>query len=121
MAHETRVAGLEARLAELSETVGGYDRLRQQDQHAIQKLKDQLIGLEDSGRKDFGNSDSVHDATRLATKIRELYAQLLDMDNKKSSSSENVQGEKSAEILEKFGVFLIEFTLKLFQVIPILI
>jgi cell division protein FtsX len=37
--HEERVANLEARLAELSETVGNYDRLRQQDQMAIQKLK----------------------------------------------------------------------------------
>jgi hypothetical protein len=37
--HEERVANLEARLAELSETVGNYDRLRQQDQLAIQKLK----------------------------------------------------------------------------------
>jgi hypothetical protein len=37
--HEERVANLEARLAELSETVGNYDRLRQQDQTAIHKLK----------------------------------------------------------------------------------
>lgn len=37
--HEERVANLEARLAELSETVGNYDRLRLQDQLAIQKLK----------------------------------------------------------------------------------
>jgi hypothetical protein len=37
--HEERVVNLEARLAELSETVGNYDRLRQQDQMAIQKLK----------------------------------------------------------------------------------
>lgn len=42
MTHETRVAGLESRLAELSETVGEYDRLRQQDQRSIQNLKDQL-------------------------------------------------------------------------------
>ncbi|KAF3428778.1 hypothetical protein E2986_04485 [Frieseomelitta varia] len=48
MTHEARVAGLEARLAELSEIVGGYDRLRQQDQQAIQKLKEQLVGLQDS-------------------------------------------------------------------------
>ncbi|CAB0003659.1 unnamed protein product [Nesidiocoris tenuis] len=38
-AHELRVANLEARLAELSETVGLYDRLRQSDQVAIEKLK----------------------------------------------------------------------------------
>lgn len=37
--HEERVANLEARLAELSLTVGSYDHLRQQDQNAISKLK----------------------------------------------------------------------------------
>lgn len=50
MAHEARVAGLEGRLAELSEIVGGYDRLRQQDQQAIQKLKEQLSNLQDTDR-----------------------------------------------------------------------
>ncbi|KAL1395722.1 hypothetical protein pipiens_011044 [Culex pipiens pipiens] len=40
--HEERVANLEARLAELSEVVGTYDRLRQQDQDSICKLKDKL-------------------------------------------------------------------------------
>ncbi|XP_043282140.1 GRIP and coiled-coil domain-containing protein 1 [Venturia canescens] len=130
MAHETRVAGLEARLAELSETVGGYDRLRQQDQHAIQKLKDQLAGLEDSGRKEFGNCETVQDATRLTTKIRELYAQLLDMDNKKSSNSENVQAllkslnlcdenrdleykEKYESLEQEFETYKQQMTLKL--------
>ncbi|KAG8323923.1 GRIP and coiled-coil, partial [Homalodisca vitripennis] len=44
--HEERVANLEARLAELSQTVGSYDRLRQDDQGAILKLKDRLIQLE---------------------------------------------------------------------------
>lgn len=41
--HEDRVASLEARLAELSSTVGNYDRLRQLDQKSIQKLKEKLI------------------------------------------------------------------------------
>jgi len=45
-AHEERVANLEARLAELSETVGNYDRLRQQDQLAIQKLKEHIAQLD---------------------------------------------------------------------------
>lgn len=43
--HEDRVANLEARLAELSSTVGTYDRLRQQDQENIQKLKDKIAQL----------------------------------------------------------------------------
>lgn len=49
--HEERVANLEARLAELSEVVGTYDRLRQQDQDSICKLKDKLskIAVENHG------------------------------------------------------------------------
>lgn len=43
--HEERVANLEARLAELSEVVGTYDRLRQHDQESISKLKDKLSKL----------------------------------------------------------------------------
>lgn len=44
--HEDRVAILESRLAELSATVGTYDRLRQQDQDNIFKLKDKIAQLE---------------------------------------------------------------------------
>ncbi|XP_011179287.1 GRIP and coiled-coil domain-containing protein 1 [Zeugodacus cucurbitae] len=44
--HEDRVANLEARLAELSTTVGNYDRLRQQDQESIQVLRKKLQELE---------------------------------------------------------------------------
>ncbi|XP_034253388.1 GRIP and coiled-coil domain-containing protein 1 [Thrips palmi] len=43
--HEERVANLESHLAELSESVGSYDRVRQQDQLAIQKLKDHIAQL----------------------------------------------------------------------------
>ena len=39
---ESRVVNLEARLQELSETVGTYDRLRQQDQSAISRLKERV-------------------------------------------------------------------------------
>ena len=106
MAHEARVAGLETRLAELSETVGGYDRLRQYDQHAIQNLKDQLASLEDAGRKEFTTAaDSVQDPLRLTEAIRDLYARLLDTDNKKSDSS-NVQGEKSSLISHATKIFI---------------
>lgn len=43
---EVRVANLEARLQELSDSVGSYDRLRQQDQVAMQKLKDRIAQLD---------------------------------------------------------------------------
>ena len=41
--HELHAAGLEARLAELSENVGSIERLRQQDQITIQKLRERLV------------------------------------------------------------------------------
>lgn len=43
--HEERVANLESRLAELSQTVGTYDRLRNQDQENIAKLKEQIAQM----------------------------------------------------------------------------
>ncbi len=42
-AHEKRVASLEARLAEFSERIGSYDRLRQQDLTQLSKLKVSLL------------------------------------------------------------------------------
>lgn len=43
--HEERVASLESRLAELSATVGLYDRLRQTDQDNITKFKEKIAQL----------------------------------------------------------------------------
>lgn len=43
---ECRVADLEVKLSELSEVVGNYEKLRLQDQQAIQKLKDRLQKLD---------------------------------------------------------------------------
>lgn len=40
---ETRAVGLESRLTELSETLGNVERLRQQDQQIIQKLRERLV------------------------------------------------------------------------------
>lgn len=80
MMHEARVAGLEARLAELSDIVGGYDRLRQQDQVAIQKLKDQLADLQDVEHETIVSNDQPDE---IVSKIKGLYARLLDLDNKK--------------------------------------
>ncbi|XP_031625840.1 GRIP and coiled-coil domain-containing protein 1 [Contarinia nasturtii] len=46
--HEERVASLETRLAELSATVGLYDRLRQTDQDNITKFKERIAQLSNS-------------------------------------------------------------------------
>ncbi|XP_005186206.1 GRIP and coiled-coil domain-containing protein 1 [Musca domestica] len=55
--HEANLANLETKLAELSRTVGNYDRLRQQDQEAINVLKKQLQDLE---RTTNENSSTLH-------------------------------------------------------------
>ncbi|XP_063225464.1 GRIP and coiled-coil domain-containing protein 1 isoform X2 [Bacillus rossius redtenbacheri] len=82
--HEERVANLESRLAELSETVGNYDRLRQQDQLAIHKLKDQLAqlgrsrGASEGDAKEGGSEvDRDRDVQQLVEKMLRLRAQLL--------------------------------------------
>lgn len=80
------MAGLEARLAELSEIVGGYDRLRQQDQLAIQKLKDQLAALQDTEHSEVVSTSSNH-PEEIISKIKSLYTRLLDLDNKKKDSA----------------------------------
>lgn len=43
--HEERVASLESRLAELSASIGLYDRLRQSDQEIIAKFKEKIAQL----------------------------------------------------------------------------
>ncbi|XP_073816877.1 GRIP and coiled-coil domain containing 88 kDa [Musca autumnalis] len=72
--HEANLANLETKLAELSKTVGNYDRLRQQDQDAINVLKKQLQDLERAtsenaatqhnkcSEKSIYNRDSYNDA-----------------------------------------------------------
>jgi len=75
---------LEARLAELSEIVGGYDRLRQQDQLAIQKLKDQLTALQDTEHTEVVSSNHPEE---IISTIKSLYTRLLDLDNKKKNSA----------------------------------
>ncbi|CAD1468168.1 unnamed protein product, partial [Heterotrigona itama] len=109
MTHEARVAGLEARLAELSEIVGGYDRLRQQDQQAIQKLKEQLVGLQDS---EYDYITLNNQPEEIVSKIKSLYTKLLDFDNKKSESAHVKYLYDKQEIIdykEKYETLLQEF------------
>ncbi|KAG5331866.1 GCC1 protein, partial [Acromyrmex charruanus] len=112
--HETRVAGLEARLAELSEIVGGYDRLRQQDQLAIQKLKDQLIALQNTEHSEGVMSNNHPE--EIISKIKSLYIRLLDFDNKKKDSAYVKSLLNSLDLRdehpdykEKYGALLQEF------------
>jgi uncharacterized coiled-coil protein SlyX len=81
VSHESRVTGLEARLAELSDIVGGYDRLRQQDQKTIYKLKDQLITLQNNNKL-----ESDQTPQQLVDRIKNLYFQLVELDRDGSCS-----------------------------------
>ncbi|CAE1281071.1 GCC1 [Acanthosepion pharaonis] len=83
---EERVSGLEAKLSELSEVVGNYERLRLQDQQAIQRLKERVAQLDTENmalvqaartpdiKKDLdeNDSDTNLDIQALVTKIGKL-------------------------------------------------
>lgn len=55
--HEERVSSLESRLAELSDSIGLYDRLRQTDQEIIAKLKEKVAQLSNSSIDDLMTND----------------------------------------------------------------
>lgn len=81
--HEERVANLESHLAELSESVGSYDRVRQQDQLAIQKLKDHIAQLstvatpvlekheKDEASVELDSASSVQNILKNISKLKE--------------------------------------------------
>ena len=89
---ESRVANLESRLQELSETVGTYDRLRQADQSAMQKLRERIAQLDQenkhlqsSPKRDQpfkaeldGDNDSNLDVQSLIERILRLRTMLRD-------------------------------------------
>lgn len=100
MTHETRVVGLESRLAELSETVGEYDRLRQQDQRSIQNLKDQLLNIQDTEHR--GCNNIPNEPEEIINKIKILYERLLHLDNKMNNSTYVESLLKSLELSDKY-------------------
>lgn len=81
-AHEERVANLEAKLAELSLTVGNYDRLRQSDQEAITRLRERIAQLEMERGEEKGDGSVenmahrirqiIHDANKMSEKPLDL-------------------------------------------------
>lgn len=81
-AHEERVANLEAKLAELSLTVGTYDRLRQSDQEAITRLRERIAQLEMERGEEKGDDSLesiahrirqiIHDANKISEKQLDL-------------------------------------------------
>lgn len=71
--HEERVANLENRLAELSTTVGSYDRLRQIDQDNITKLKEKISQLGTHSVSDGGFDDGAASIASQAPVIARKY------------------------------------------------
>ena len=74
------MANLESRLQDLSESVGTYDRLRQVDQQAMQKLKERITQLDQENQslmvhkeQDLdGDNDSNLDVQSLIERILRL-------------------------------------------------
>ena len=86
ISNEKRVVNLESRLQELSETVGTYDRLRQQDHQVMQKLKERISQLDQENqslmvhkKNDFdGDNDTNLDVQSLIERILRLRTMLKD-------------------------------------------
>lgn len=110
--HEERVANLENRLAELSTTVGSYDRLRQIDQDNIAKLKEKISQLgnhsgSDGGFDDGTDSNASHApvATRKYTDwtVNDLINEILLLKN--VLLLENAKAETPVDISKIYGSF----------------
>lgn len=92
--HEARVANLEARLQELSKTVGSYDRLRSQDQENILKLKEKISELSSSQK----SSDKIIKTTNFD--VNSIIDEILDL--KKLLISENSKLDDPEDISKIF-------------------
>ncbi|KAK6183466.1 hypothetical protein SNE40_010943 [Patella caerulea] len=89
---EERVTSLETKLAELSEVVGNYERLRYQDQQAIQRLKERVTQLDmensalaraaHSAPKSYDADENNLDAQSLTEKIIKLKRLLLEANSR---------------------------------------
>ncbi|KAH8381972.1 hypothetical protein KR009_001193 [Drosophila setifemur] len=83
--HEDRVASLEARLAELSTTVGSYDRLRQQDQESIHTLKEQLQDLQERPTTAVKSQNEDLDVATLVDEMVRLKKLLTSANNRSAN------------------------------------
>ncbi|KAK7104743.1 GRIP and coiled-coil domain-containing protein 1-like [Littorina saxatilis] len=96
---EERISSLEDKLSELSEVVGNYERLRFQDQQAIQKLKERLtqLDLENTAlvqaSKTFSSSDALDEDSMDA---QALYDRILHL--KTRLQSVNQQSERPVDM-----------------------
>lgn len=86
--HEDRVASLESRLAELSNTIGSYDRLRQMDQETIVKLKDRVAQLQQTSIIAEETTTAFNDVNTIVNEILRLKNQLIVLNAKDSHPKE---------------------------------
>lgn len=82
--HEERVATLEARLSELSATVGTYDRQRQQDQNNIAKLKEKIARLNTNSIEEV-DENKTETVSEILEKILQLRKKLV-IENAKTNN-----------------------------------
>lgn len=108
--HEERVANLENRLAELSTTVGSYDRLRQIDQETIVKLKEKISQMGNRSVSDGGyDDDSTTSHASVATQkytdwtVNDLINEILLLKN--VLLLENAKSETSVDLSKIYGTF----------------
>lgn len=113
--HEDRVANLESRLAELSATVGNYDRLRQSDQDSIFKLKDKIAQLESNSEATVVSVVETRkwDINSLVDEISQL-KKLLLIENAKQHSPQDLSkifstGNDHVSCIEEYEKLRIEY------------
>nr|CAG4646187.1 EOG090X04IO [Macrothrix elegans] len=116
-AHENRVASLEARLAEFSERIGAYDRLRQQDLATVSRLKEQLNTIQKDTSSSSSADEQEYDLDKLIDKMRTLKMRLVEL-SKQTSIPVNLSailgGENSVAITDQHEACQLEL-LKLKQ------
>ncbi|XP_076305729.1 LOW QUALITY PROTEIN: GRIP and coiled-coil domain-containing protein 1-like [Tachypleus tridentatus] len=109
---EARIASLESRVSELSEVVGSYDRLKQKDQVAIQRLKDRVAQLDlenttlakavaEDDKKVGKDEDSNLDVQTLMDKICK-YKNILKTANDRSENPVDLNASACLDYLIEF-------------------
>ena len=99
---EIRISSLETKLSELSEVVGNYERLRHQDQVALQRFRERVSQLDmentalaraahKTAEIDQPNDDANLSVQALVDKIMQLKG-LLKVANEKSEKPLNLEG-----------------------------
>lgn len=101
--NEERVCSLESKISELSEMVGNYERLRYQDQCAMQKMRERITQLDmenmalaraahTSSGADLDGMSEESDVQTIIDRITKLKG-LLKLANEKSEKPVDIEGK----------------------------